>query len=314
LQTVEYGIVPVHINIDERTEKMREFVIMTDSDTEIPYTFAEQHNVPVFLMPYTLNGEESLFDLGKTTDYAGFYQALRDGADAATSTRSTYDIQCFYEEILKEGKDILYVCFSSQLSSHYDLAHLAKDAALENYPEAKIEIVDTLGIAMGAGLLVYHAVRLKEEGKSMEEIIAWLIENRMRSLHYFSVDSLTQLRKGGRVSAVTATLGTMLDLKPILTLNREGKIVAFDKVKGRKKVVKYLADMVEKNYVDDDICKELIVVMHADNEAQAKSLQEAIAGKAKFKNIWFMDVGPVIGSHCGPGVMAVLMMGKEREL
>lgn len=293
---------------------MREFVIMTDSDTEIPYTFAEAHQVPVFLMPYTLNGEESLFDLGKTTDYTGFYHSLREGANASTSTRSTYEIQCFYEDILKTGKDILYVCFSSQLSAHHDLAQLARKAALENYPEARIEIFDSLGIAMGAGLLVYHAVRLKEEGKSMEEILQWLQENRMRSLHFFSVDSLNYLKKTGRVSAVTATLGTMLDLKPILTLTKEGKIVAFDKVKGKKKVVKYLADLAEKNYVDDDICKELMVICHGDNLAQAEALKDVITQKLEFKEVWLMDVGPVIGSHCGPGVMAFLMMGKEREL
>lgn len=293
---------------------MREFVIMTDSDTEIPYTFAEAHNVPVFLMPYTLDGKESLFDLGKTTDYAGFYASLRAGASASTSTRSTYEIQCFFEDILKEGKDILYICFSSQLSAHYELAEMARKAALENHPEARIEIVDSLGIAMGAGLLVYHAVKQKEAGRSLDEIRQWLLDNRMRSLHFFSVDSLNYLKKTGRVSAVTATLGTMLDLKPILTVTREGKIVAFDKVKGRKKVVKYLADTVEKNYVEDDICKELMVVCHADNKEQAEALKAAIEERLDFKEIWLVDVGPVIGCHCGPGTMAFLMMGKEREI
>ncbi len=293
---------------------MREFVIMTDSDTEIPYTFAEKHKIPVFLMPYTLNGEEKLFDLGKTTDFEGFYKSLREGANASTSTRSTYEIQCFYEEILKTKKDILYLCFSSQLSAHYELAQMAKKAALENYPEARIEIVDSLGISMGAGLLVYHAIRLKEEGKALDEIKQWLLDNRMRSLHFFSVDSLNYLKKTGRVSAVTATLGTMLDLKPILTLTREGKIVAFDKVKGKKKVVKYLVELAQKNYVEDELCKELMVIMHGDNLSQAQELKQQIEQKLEFKNIWFMDVGPVIGSHCGPGVMAFLMMGKEREL
>lgn len=292
---------------------MREFVIMTDSDTEIPYYFADEHHIPVFLMPYTLDGEEKLFDLGRTTDYKHFYTRLREGAEASTATRPPQDIQDFFEAIIKEDKDILYICFSNKLSSHFELAHSARIAALENFPDARIEIVDSLGIAMGAGLLVYHAVKLKEEGKSFDEIQEWVENNRQRSLHFFSVDSLMHLKRTGRLSAVTATLGTMLDLKPILTLKKDGSIVAFEKIKGRKKVVKFLGDLAAKNYVDDDICKELVVVCHGDNLEQAEALKEEIASKLAFKNFWLVDVGPVIGGHCGPGVLAVLMMGKERE-
>ena len=167
---------------------------------------------------------------------------------------------------------------------------------------------------MGAGLLVYHAVKLKEEGKSFDEIVEWVEKNKMRTLHFFSVDSLNYLKRTGRLSAVTATIGSILDLKPILTLTREGKIVAFDKVKGRKKVVKYLADKVSENAVDDDIFRELCVVYNADNVEQATALKEELERRFQFKNLWFMDVGPVIGCHCGPGTMAVLIMGKERTV
>ncbi len=292
---------------------MRDFVIMTDSDTEIPYTFADAHNIPVFLMPYTLDGEEKLFDLGRNTDYKHFYTRLREGAEASTATRPPQDIQDFFEAIIKENKDILYICFSNKLSSHFELAHSARIATLENYPDARIDIVDSLGIAMGAGILVYHAVKLKEEGKSFDEIKEWVEANRLRSLHFFSVDSLMHLKRTGRLSTVTATLGTMLDLKPILTLTKDGRVVAFDKIKGRKKVVKYLADLAVKNYVDDDICKELLVVCHGDNMEQAEALKEEIGSRLEFKNIWLVDVGPVIGGHAGPGVVAFLMMGKERE-
>jgi len=293
---------------------MQEFVIMTDSDTEIPYYFADAHDLPVFLMPYTLNGEDRLFDLGRNTDYKGFYEKLREGAEASTATRPPKDIQDFFEGIIKNNKDILYICFSSQLSSHYELAEIAREEALKNYPNARIEIIDSLGIAMGAGLLVYHAVKLQEEGKSFDEIAGFVKSNRMRSLHFFSVDSLKYLQHTGRLSAVTATIGSILDLKPILTLTQKGKIVAFDKVKGRKKVVKYLADLAAENYVDDDLCKELLVICHGDNFEQAKALEAEITGRLEFKNVWFLDIGPVIGCHCGPGVMAFLMMGKERTV
>ena len=293
---------------------MREFVIMTDSDTEIPYTFADEHQIPVFLMPYTVDGKEELYDLGRNTDFKGFYTKLRQGAEASTSTRSPLDIQEFFEGIIKDHKDVIYICFSSQLSAHYELALGAREKALENYPEAKITIIDSKGIAMGAGLLVYHAVKLKEEGKSFDEIVEWVEKNKMRTLHFFSVDSLNYLKRTGRLSAVTATIGSILDLKPILTLTREGQIVAFDKVKGRKKVVKYLADKVSENAVDDDIFRELCVVYNADNVEQATALKEELERRFQFKNLWFMDVGPVIGCHCGPGTMAVLIMGKERTV
>lgn len=291
---------------------MREFVVMTDSDTEIPYDFAEAHNLPVFLMPYTLDGKEELFDLGKTTDYKKFYTRLREGAEATTATRPPQDIQDFFEEIVKQDKDLLYICFSSKLSAHYELALGAREQALKNYPSARIEIVDSVSIAMGAGILVYHAVMQKEAGKSLDEIRDWLEANKTRLNHYFTVDSLQYLRKTGRLGAVTATLGTILDLKPVLTLKRDGSIVAFDKVKGRKQVVKYLLNKVEENALDDPDSRELFVVCHGDNPEPAYAIEQYVKEHYHYNNVWCVDVGPVIGCHAGPGVLAVLMLGKER--
>lgn len=292
---------------------MRDFVIVTDSDTEIPYWFADEHNIPVFLMPYAVDGEEELFDLGRHTDFKAFYDKLRQGAEATTATRPPQDIQNFFEEIIKTGKDVIYLCFSSQLSAHYDLALSAREQALANYPDARISIVDTLSIAMGAGLLVYHAVRLKEQGAQFDEIVQWVEDNKMNALHYFSVDDLMHLKRTGRLSAVTATLGSILDLKPILTLSKEGKVVAFEKVKGRRKVVKYFLDRIEQELTDDPAYRELCVVCHGDNLEQARLLEQEIKERFNFKQVWFMDVGPVIGCHTGPGVIALLFMGKPRQ-
>lgn len=292
---------------------MREFVIMTDSDTEIPYWFADENDVPVFLMPYTLDGEEKLFDLGRNTDFKGFYDRLRAGAEATTSTRSPLEIQEFFEDIIKDGKDILYICFSSQLSAHYELSLGAREEALRNYPDARITIIDSLSICVGAGLLVYHAVMLKKQGKSFDEIAAWVEEYKLRAHHYFTVDNLMYLKRTGRLSAMTATLGTILDLKPVLTITREGKIVAFDKVKGKRKVTKYLVDKAVECAADEEICKELAVICHGDNPEQAALLKQELEARMDFKEIWLTDVGPVIGCHTGPGVVALLFMGKERE-
>ena len=176
---------------------MRNYVIVTDSDTEIPYTFADAHQIPVFLMPYTVNGEERLFDLGRNTDFKAFYQELRDGAEAVTSTRPPIDIADFFRETVKDGTEVLYLCFSSALSGHFELSQMAKSMVLEEFPDARIEIVDTLRISMGAGQLVMAAQKLKEEGKTLDEVRDWVLGNRHRSHAWFSVDDLSYLKKGG---------------------------------------------------------------------------------------------------------------------
>lgn len=292
---------------------MREFVVMADSDSEIPYQYADAHQLPVFLMPYTIDGQEALFDLGRTTDFKAFYDKLRAGAEASTATRPPADIQAFFEEQLKQGKDILYISFSSSLSAHYELAQVARKDALENYPDARIEIVDSLGIAIGSGLLICHAQKMKEAGASLDEIKDWVEQHKLNALHFFSVDSLKHLQRTGRLSAVMTAMGSLLDLKPILTVTKEGKVVSFDKVKGRKKVIRYLADLAEKNY-DPKLSRELAVVCHADNLEQAKILQEEMQKRMEFDEFWLIDIGPVIGVHAGPGALALLMLGKERPM
>ncbi len=288
---------------------MRDFIIATDSDTEIPYTFADQYNIPVFLMPYTVDGEERLFDLGRNTDFVGFYEELRKGADAVTSTRSPSDIAEFFRDTVKEGKDVLYLSFSSALSGHFDLSQMARNMVLEEMPDARIEIVDTLRISMGAGQLVMSAQKLKDEGKTLEEIRDWVIENRHRSHAWFSVDDLNYLKKGGRLSGAAAAIGTILDVKPILKLNHEGKIVAADKVKGSKKILKYFLNIIQENV--ENAQEQTAFVLHANNMEMAVKMKELIQENVSFKEILIQDVGPVIGCHTGPGVLAIIFMGKE---
>ncbi len=288
---------------------MRDFIIATDSDTEIPYTYADQYGIPVFLMPYTVNGEERLFDLGRNTDFVSFYEELSNGADAITSTRPPVDIADFFREAVKSGKDVLYLSFSSALSGHFDLTQMAKNMVLEELPDARIEIVDTLRISMGAGQLVMQAQQLKNEGKSLEEIRDWVIANRQRSQAWFSVDDLNYLKKGGRLSGAAAAIGTILDVKPILKLNREGKIVAADKVKGTKKILRFFLNVIQENVENAE--EQTAYVLHANCLETAEKLKELLVETVPFKDVQIQDIGPVIGCHTGPGALAVIFMGKE---
>lgn len=289
---------------------MNDYVIATDSDTEIPYTFADEHNIPVFLMPYTVNGEEKLFDLGRNTDFVGFYEGLKNGDDAITSTRPPADIEDFFRDIIKDGKELLYLSFSSALSGHYELALMAKNNVEEDYPNARIEVVDTRRISMGAGILVMRAQALKEQGKTLDEIKDWVVGNKDKAHAWFSVDDLNYLKKGGRLSSTAAALGTILDVKPILTINREGKLIVVDKMKGTKKVLKYFLNVIQENVENPE--EQTAYVLHANDMENAVKLKELVKENVPFKEVIIQDVGPVIGCHAGPGTLAVIFMGKEQ--
>ena len=288
---------------------MRDFIIATDSDTEIPLSFADSYNMPVFLMPYTVNGQERLFDLGRDTDIIGFYKEIAAGAEAITSTRPPADIAEFFRDIVKQGKDVLYLSFSSALSGHHDLAVMARNEVAEEYPDARIDVVDTLRISMGAGIIVMGAQALKDQGKSFDEIKDWVLQNRHRAHAWFSVDDLNYLKRGGRLSGAAAAIGTILDVKPILKINQEGKIVPADKVKGSKKILRFFLDVIQQNVQQPE--EQTAYVLHADNMEGAQKLKALIEENVPFKDIIIQDIGPVIGCHTGPGVLAIIFMGKE---
>ena len=287
---------------------MRDYVIMTDSDTEIPYEYAEKNNIPVFLMPYTVNGEEKLYDLGKEVNEKVFYDQLRAGASAFTSTRSPADITDFFRDVLKQGKDVLYLCFSSQLSGHYNLSLMAKEEVAAEFPEAKIIIIDTMRISMGAGLIVMEAFKLKQAGKTIDEVAQWTEKNKLKANAWFLVDDLSFLKRGGRLSGTQAFVGSILEIKPILVLNDEGKVVNVDKVNGRKKGIKYLVDKVVEK-IDNPKERE-VYVLHADNPEAAEELKSKIEQAVEVEKVVIKMIGPVIGCHGGPDLLAVIFMGK----
>jgi DegV family protein with EDD domain len=290
---------------------MREFVITTDSDSEIPYEYAEKNGIEVFSMPYTLNDKEYLFDLFRNMELIKeFFAALRKGATATTSARSPHEIYEFFKDIVSQGKDLINISFSNKLSNHYTYACLARDDILKEYPEARVLVVDCLSICAGQALLVYMAQEMKNAGSSMDEIIDWLEKNKSRMNIYFTVDDLNFLKRGGRLSGAAAAVGTMLDLKPIIYSDPEGRLVPIDKVKGRKKALRYFVDRLGENeaYLADNI----VAIINADCEEDAKLLEEMIREKYTPKEIWQRPMGPVIGSHTGPGALGMAFLGNEK--
>lgn len=287
------------------------YIIMTDSDSDLPFALQQEMNIPVVKMPYTLDGQEYLDDLGQTLDHKTYYDKMRAGAHPTTSALNEFVYLEYFEPILKE-QDLLFIAFSSKLSATINAVYTAREQLLEKYPERKFIVVDTLSISGPQTLLIIKAYEMYKAGAAMEEVAAWLEENKCRAQAWFTVDDLVYLKRGGRVSPAAAAIGTLLDLKPILTETYEGQLAAADKVRGRRKAMNYIVDKAVENIVDPE--ESIALVLHADALADAQRLMEMTAAKLPTLRMRIENVGPVIGAHAGPGVIALCFMGKKRPM
>ncbi len=290
---------------------MNPYVFMTDSDSDLPFSYVDELDISMVYMPYIVDGKEYMDDLGRAGGQKDYFDRMRAGAAPTTSLLPMGVYLDIFEPILAQGKDILFIAFSSQLSGTQTNARNAAEELLEKYPDRKILIVDTLSISVPQSILVLKAYELYRQGKPMEEVAQWVEDNKLRAQAWFTVDDLKYLRRGGRISAVAAVAGTLLDLKPIITENREGKLVSTDKVRGRKSALRLIADKAAENIDDPANCMPVIIHADAPEEAQRleKLLRERIPDLPEIQT-WY--VGPVIGAHCGPGTVAVCYFGKER--
>jgi len=289
---------------------MQNYILMTDSDSDLPFALKEQYDIPVVYMPYVLEGKEYFDDLGQTLDHKSFYDKMRAGAQPTTSALNETIYEEYFEPILSAGQDILFIAFSSQLSGTINAMRAARETLLEKYPERKFIIVDTLSISAPQTLLVLKAHEMYRAGADIETVAQWVEDNKLRAQAWFTVDDLKYLQRGGRVSAVSAALGTMLDLKPILVETREGKLAAAAKVRGRKKALGFIVDKAVENIEDQ---KESIgIVLHADCLPEAEKLLGMLQAKLPEMEIRIENIGPVIGAHAGPGALAFCFIGKER--
>ena len=288
-----------------------DYVFMMDSDSDLPYDLKEKYNIPVVYMPYALDGKEYFDDLGQTLDHKSYYDRMRNGAVPVTSALNEETYMEYFEPVLKE-KDLLFVAFSSKLSCTIQAIYSARERLLKMYPDRKFIVVDTLSISMPLTLLALKAHEMYRGGAPIEEVAAWLENNKLRCHGWFTVDDLKYLKRGGRISPTAAAFGTMLDIKPVITEARDGTLQSVDKVRGRKKALNILVEKMME--YEPDPAESPAVILHADAPADAQELKALILKKMPDLKIRMDPVGPVIGAHCGPGTLAITFLGKERTI
>ena len=241
-----------------------------------------------------------------------FYEAMRNGSMPTTAQVNPENAKALLEPYLKEGKDILHIAFSSALSGTYNSSRIAAEELMEDYPDRKIIVVDSLGASLGQGLLVYLAQEKKEQGEDMETVAKWAEENRLHMVHLFTVNDLNHLYRGGRISRTTAVVGSMLNIKPVLHVDNDGKLTAIGKVRGRKKSLQELVKLMDEKIGSyHDTC-HTIFISHGDCEEDANYVAEKVKEKYQINTIIMNQVGATIGAHSGPGTMALFFVGDER--
>lgn len=290
---------------------MKDYVIITDSCCDLSPELAAKADVRIIPMILTLDGKEyrNYPDEREITSKE-FYGKLRSGLTASTAAINMDIFMNEFEPILKEGRDILYLAFSSGLSSTYNTGAIVAAELNEKYPEHKVYCVDTLAASMGEGLLVYLAAMKKAEGASIEEVRDWAESNKLNLCHWFTVDDLNHLKRGGRVSAATALVGSLLNIKPVLHVDNDGHLINVGKVRGRKAAVASLFEHMKQTASDP--AAQTVFISHGDCIEDAETLKSMIEAELHPEKIEINAIGPVIGAHSGPGTLALFFLGSKR--
>lgn len=290
---------------------MADYVILTDSTSDLSQKIADEINVAVLPLQLELDGlvYRNFADEREITSDE-FYDAMRNGKMPKTSQINVNDFCEYFSEYLDKGLDVLYLAFSSGLSGTYNASVMAINELKEKYPEREMISVDTLAASMGEGLLVYYAAQQKKDGMDIHELAKWVEENKLNLCHWFTVDNLHHLKRGGRISAATAIVGTALQIKPVLHVDDEGHLISVSKVRGRKASLDAMVDKMTENYTN---VYDTVMISHGDCLNDAQYIADKIKKQFKsVKEVIIGNVGPVIGSHTGPGVVALFFFGEQR--
>lgn len=285
------------------------YQIFTDATSDLPATFAEQLQVTVLPMGFTMEGKEYFYIPGRSDmPIETFFEKMRAGIAVTTAQVNTFTFIEAFEPVLKSGKDILYIGFSSKLSGTVQSAFSAAEELKVKYPERKVVVIDSCSASLGEGLLVYYAARKSE--LSLDELAKWVEENKLRFVHWFTVDDLVYLKRGGRISGATAAIATILNIKPVMHVDNEGYLVAVEKVQGRKKSLRALFERMEKSV--DTAATDTVFIGHCASAADAEYVASLVREAYPAMTVHVDDIGTSVGAHSGPGTIALFFIGNER--
>ncbi len=290
---------------------MSNFAILTDSCCDLPQSIITEHQINVLPLSFLI-GEQTYHNYPDNREMSpqDFYARLRNGEMASTSAVNVGQYHEAFLPVLQQGQDILVLAFSSALSTTYQSAVIAAEDFADQYPDRKILVVDTLSASMGQGLLVYLAAQKAQAGASLEEVHAWVEDNKLSVAHQFTVDDLAFLKRGGRISTATAVVGTMLSVKPLLHVSEEGKLVSIGKARGRNAALKSLISKVESTALENI---DTLFISHGDCLEEVEPMVDEIRAKfPQISTVKISNMGPVIGAHAGPGTVAVFYLGTAR--
>lgn len=287
---------------------MGDYVIVSDATIDLPAEIVNKHGIHV--IPMGMNIDEDIYSFDpeeREITVEEFYEKIKNGAVAHTTQITPSTFMDYIGNLLKQGLDVLYIAFSSGLSGTYNTAQLVFNELSEEFPDRKLYCVDSLCASIGEGLLVYHAALQKQKGLNIEQLRDWVEKNKRAAKHWFTVKDLFYLKRGGRITSIEAVVGTALKIRPVLSTDDQGKLVVVSKLRGSKAELEYLVNKMVEDGVD--LVSQTIIIAHGDDLEQAKELEKLVRSKNLVKDIILSQIGPVIGSHTGPGMLAMVFMG-----
>ncbi|MHC6179491.1 DegV family protein [Clostridium sp. JNZ X4-2] len=285
-------------------------IIMTDAGCDLPASFIFENNIPFLGLICHFKGKDYEDDFGKSLSYKEFYSGLRNGEMPYTSQINEYRFTEKFKKLLKEKRPIIYIGMSSAVSGTFNSSKLAREAVINEFKDADITVIDSRDASIGLGLLVYSAYKMAQEGRSRDEIVKWLDENKLKVNHWFMVEDLKHLKRGGRISSSKAVIGTLLDIKPIIYISQDGSLKNIANVRGRRKGIKYLVDRFRERAVNTE--NQVIGISHGDCLEDANLLKKIM--EKEFHNNKFIinTLGLGMATHCGNGMLALCFLGNER--
>lgn len=294
---------------------MSDYVLTCCSTADMPFDYFKRRNIPFVSFHYIMDGEEYPDDLGQTMSFEEFYNRIGAGAMPTTSQVNVEQFMDFFEPHLKEGKDILHITLSSGISGVYNSATVAREELSSKYPERKIIVVDSLGASSGYGLLMDMAADMRDNGATIEEVHSWVEENKLNLHHWFFSTDLTHYKRGGRISATAATVGTLLGICPLLNMDNMGRLTPRTKIRGKKRVINEIVNRMESHAQSGKEYSGKCFISNSACYEDARRVADLV--EERFPNldgpVMINSVGTVIGAHTGPGTVALFFLGDKRE-